>query len=198
MEVKEIATFLCALAYPRRESYRINSPNASGLSKDAPVPLEAVITTAELNQRPSHAADHAAVNSRTGYPDAGNGPLAKDHPAAISRYGPRPVPGSFRGYQPARGRGRPENLPLACACGTVRPHLWGTTPREFSPCGTVLDRNTPQLMSYLERHYTYFEQVSPQIVEALLIPFHAGGQAVGTVCVISHDASRRFDAEDLV
>ena len=52
-------------------------------------------------------------------------------------------------------------------------------------------------MSYLERHYTYFEQVSPQIVEALLIPFHVGGQAVGTVWVISHDANRRFDAEDL-
>jgi hypothetical protein len=30
---------------------------------DAPVPLEAVITTAELNQRPSRPVDHAAVNS---------------------------------------------------------------------------------------------------------------------------------------
>ena len=77
------------------------------------------------------------------------------------------------------------------------PYLWGTTPREFSPCGTVLDRDTPQLMSCLERHYTYFEQVPPQIVEALLIPFHVGGQAVATVWVISHDANRRFDAEDV-
>jgi len=30
---------------------------------DVPVPLEAVITTAELHQRPSHPADHEAVNS---------------------------------------------------------------------------------------------------------------------------------------
>ena len=52
-------------------------------------------------------------------------------------------------------------------------------------------------MSYLERHSTYFAQVAPQIVEALLIPFHVGGEAVGTVWVISHDTSRRFDAEDL-
>jgi hypothetical protein len=37
--------------------------NAPGLSMDAPVPLEAVITTAELNQRPSRPVDHAAVNS---------------------------------------------------------------------------------------------------------------------------------------
>ena len=34
-------------------------------------------------------------------------------------------------------------------------------------------------------------------VEALLIHFHVGGQAVGTVRVISHDANRRFDAGDL-
>ena len=40
-------------------------------------------------------------------------------------------------------------------------------------------------------------QVAPQIVEALLIPFHVGGQAVGTVRVISHEANRRFDAGDL-
>ena len=52
-------------------------------------------------------------------------------------------------------------------------------------------------MLYPERHYTYFAQVAPQIVEALLTPFHIGGEAVGTVWVISHEASRRFDAEDL-
>ncbi len=52
-------------------------------------------------------------------------------------------------------------------------------------------------MSKLERHYTYFAQVAPPIEEALLIPFHVAGEAVGTVWVIAHDASRRFDAEDL-
>ncbi|MEP6961912.1 MAG: signal transduction histidine kinase, partial [Acidobacteriota bacterium] len=31
--------------------------------------------------------------------------------------------------------------------GRYAPHFWGTTPREFSPCGTVLDTNALQLMS---------------------------------------------------
>jgi PAS domain-containing protein len=31
----------------------------------------------------------------------------------------------------------------------------------------------------------------------LLIPFHVKGEAVGTIWVVSHDPSRRFDAEDL-
>ena len=55
--------------------------------------------------------------------------------------------------------------------GRMAPHLWGTTPREFSPCGTVVDRNELQLFSLPERHFTYFADVKPEIVEALLVPF---------------------------
>lgn len=80
--------------------------------------------------------------------------------------------------------------------GEYAQHLWGTTPRDFSPCGTVLDTDAVQLMSYLDRHFPYFAEVAPRIAEALLIPFHVGGKAVGTIWVISHDQSRRFDAED--
>jgi PAS domain S-box-containing protein len=80
--------------------------------------------------------------------------------------------------------------------GEYRAHLWGTTPREFSPCGTVLDTDKVQLMSNLDRHFQYFAQVEPRIAEALLVPFHVGGVAVGTIWVISHTAERRFDAED--
>jgi transcriptional regulator with GAF, ATPase, and Fis domain len=80
--------------------------------------------------------------------------------------------------------------------GQYAPHLWGTTPREFSPCGTVLDTDSILLMSRLDRHFTYFAQVEPRIAEALLIPFHVRGEAVGTIWVIAHDQTLRFDAED--
>jgi signal transduction histidine kinase len=80
--------------------------------------------------------------------------------------------------------------------GEYEPHLWGTTPRDFSPCGTVLDTDAVQLMTHLDRHFSYFAEVAPHIEEALLIPFHVGGKAVGTIWVISHERSRRFDAED--
>ena len=52
-------------------------------------------------------------------------------------------------------------------------------------------------MSHLDRHFRYFADVSPRIVEALLVPFHVGGKAVGTVWVISHEETRQFDAEDV-
>jgi hypothetical protein len=76
-------------------------------------------------------------------------------------------------------------------------HVGGGTPREFGPCGTVLDRNAPQLMSHPERHFPYLAEVTPGIEEALLIPFYIGGKAVGTIWVIAHDSTNRFDAKDL-
>jgi signal transduction histidine kinase/ActR/RegA family two-component response regulator len=80
--------------------------------------------------------------------------------------------------------------------GALAGHRWETTPRSFSPCGTVVDTNTMQLMSHIERHFTYFADVKPAIVEALLVPFALNGRTVGTIWVVMHDEDRHFDAED--
>jgi signal transduction histidine kinase len=74
--------------------------------------------------------------------------------------------------------------------------VWGTTPREYSPCGTVLDYNVTLLFSNAHRYYSQFAGVQPLLIEGLLVPFYVGGTAVGTVWVIAHDESRQFDAED--
>ena len=81
--------------------------------------------------------------------------------------------------------------------GVWASHVGGGMPRDFSPCGTVLDRNAAQLMFHPERHFAYFAAVTPWIEEVLLIPFYVGGKAVGTIWVIVHDQSHRFDSEDL-
>jgi len=81
--------------------------------------------------------------------------------------------------------------------GAWKPHIGGGTPRNFGPCGVVLDRNAPQLFTHPERYYPYLVPVSPPIAEALLTPFYVAGKAVGTVWVVAHDAWRKFDAEDL-
>jgi CheY-like chemotaxis protein len=80
--------------------------------------------------------------------------------------------------------------------GRFSPYLWNTLPREFSPCGTVLDRQAPQLMILPERHFTPLLQVAPKVFEVLLIPFSVGEVIVGTVWVVAHDDTRRFDSED--
>jgi RNA polymerase sigma factor (sigma-70 family) len=80
--------------------------------------------------------------------------------------------------------------------GALAAHRWGTTPRDFSPCGIVIDRNAAQLMHLPERHFHYLTNVKPQVVEVLLVPFSVHGQPVGTIWVVSHDDHRKFDAED--
>jgi signal transduction histidine kinase/ActR/RegA family two-component response regulator len=52
------------------------------------------------------------------------------------------------------------------------------------------------LFSHAHRFYTQFAEVHPPLVEGLLVPFHVDGRAVGTVWVVAHDETRRFDAED--
>jgi PAS domain S-box-containing protein len=80
--------------------------------------------------------------------------------------------------------------------GVWKPHLGGGTPRDFGPCGDVLDRNRTLLFQHFERRYSYFLPVIPAAEECLLVPFYVGGKAVGTIWAIMHGDRRKFDAED--
>ncbi|MEO8166502.1 MAG: ATP-binding protein, partial [Betaproteobacteria bacterium] len=75
-------------------------------------------------------------------------------------------------------------------------HIGGTTPRDFSPCGIVVDRDAVQLFVRFDRFYPYFKLVTHPTQEGLLIPFHVDEKAVGTIWVVLHDESRKFDLED--
>src|SRR5262249_1516890 len=81
--------------------------------------------------------------------------------------------------------------------GAWQPHLGGGTPRDFGPCGDVLDRNVPLLFTHWERRYPYLCPATPLAEEGLLVPFYVHGKAVGTIWAIAHTSRRQFDAEDL-
>ena len=85
----------------------------------------------------------------------------------------------------------------AAIAGAWQPHLGGGTPRDFGPCGDVLDRNVPLLFTHWERRYPYLCPATPLAEEGLLVPFYVHGKAVGTIWAIAHTARRTFDAEDL-
>jgi PAS domain S-box-containing protein len=80
--------------------------------------------------------------------------------------------------------------------GMWKPHIGKGTPRNFGPCGDVLDQNRTLLFKHFERRYPYFEPVTPVIEECLLVPFYVAGEAVGTIWAIMHSERRKFDAED--
>src|SRR5262249_26034028 len=80
--------------------------------------------------------------------------------------------------------------------GRWNPHVGGGTPRNFGPCGDVLDQNRTLLFRHFERRYPYLLPVIPAAEECLLVPFHVYGLAVGTIWAIMHSDRRKFDAED--
>jgi PAS domain S-box-containing protein len=85
----------------------------------------------------------------------------------------------------------------AAVAGEWSPHLGGGTPRNFGPCGDVLDCNKPLLFTHWERRYPYLISATPLAEEGLLVPFEVEAKQVGTLWAISHDPHRVFDSEDL-
>jgi signal transduction histidine kinase/CheY-like chemotaxis protein/PAS domain-containing protein len=164
------------------------------------VPLESLIITVELDRRTSRPPDYEAEShGLAGLMEAlakatgGAGRdsvlhrlaetalvLCRAHSAGVSLLG--------------EDGGR-EIVRWHAAAGVWAKFLGGSMPRELSPCGTVLERKIPILMEHPERHYPYpFD--APPLAEVLLIPFHCEGKPVGTVWIMAHDQTRRFDAED--
>jgi PAS domain S-box-containing protein len=90
-----------------------------------------------------------------------------------------------------------KNFHWPAIAGEWKPHLGGGTPRDFGPCGDVLDRGRPLLFKHWERRYPYLAEATPFAEEGLLVPFYVGDKAVGTVWTMAHSKHRNFDAEDL-
>ncbi len=159
-------------------------------------PLETVLSTEELSQRPTRAPDYESENRVL----AALARSLNDSPGTILQTLVDTILEVFscgtvgisllsddasRFYWPA-------------VAGIWKAQIGGGTPRQFGPCGDVLDRNDPLLFKHLERRYTYFQGVKPLIAEALLVPFYADGKAVGTIWAIFHDPEmRQFDREHL-
>jgi PAS domain S-box-containing protein len=85
----------------------------------------------------------------------------------------------------------------AAIAGAWQPHIGGGTPRDFGPCGDVLDGKIPMLFTHWERRYPYLKSATPLAEEGLLVPFYVNGKSVGTIWAIAHNDCRKFDAEDL-
>jgi PAS domain S-box-containing protein len=165
------------------------------------VPLDSILCTEELHRRPSHAPDYekenrALVKLVSSLADSPNTILqtladtildiTQCDSAGLSlltRDGKTPDVCGQRFYWPA-------------IAGMWNPHAGGGTPRNFGPCGDVLDQNRTLLFRHFERRYPYLMPVIPAAEECLLVPFYVGGEAVGTIWAIMHSDRRKFDAED--
>jgi PAS domain S-box-containing protein len=167
----------------------------------AAAPLESILCTEELRRRPWRPPDYekenrALVKLVSGLADSPSTILqtlaetildiTQCDSAGLSlltRDGKTPDVCGNRFYWPA-------------IAGMWNPHVGGGTPRDFGPCGDVLDQNRTLLFSHFERRYPYLLPVIPAAEECLLVPFYVAGEAVGTIWAIMHRDRRKFDAED--
>jgi signal transduction histidine kinase len=166
------------------------------LSDDC-VPLESVLCTNELNQRPSRPPDYETENRALLW-------LAQtlaDSPRTILQTLADTILEVCRagsaGISLLTKEDGGKTFYWPAIAGVWKPHIGGGTPRDFGPCGDVLDCGAPLLFRHFERRYPYLRPVAPSVEECLLVPFYVEGKAVGTIWVIAHDERRRFDAEDL-
>ncbi len=159
--------------------------------------LVSTISIDVLAERPSRAPDHAAENLAL----VALGRKMADSPGEIMKALADAALALCRagsaGLSLLEKEDEDRRFHWRAVAGRWAPHLGRGTPRDFSPCGTAVDRNTAVLFSHPERDFPYFGEIGPPLEEGLLIPFHADGKAVGTIWVASHDERHRFDSEDL-
>jgi len=163
----------------------------------SPVSLDAVLITAELARRPARAPEfeaesRALVALLKALKKADSHLLEELTKAALSLC--RAHSAGISVQEEDHGR---QVFRWRAAAGSWLPYLHGTMPREASPSGIVLDRRTPQLMAFPERHFVDLPANLPPLAETLLVPFDVDGVTVGTVWASVHDESRHFDREDL-
>jgi signal transduction histidine kinase len=179
---------------------RSDAPIESSIPAGA-VPLKSILYTEELHRRPSRPPDYEEetralvklVSALADSPSTIFQTLAETilhitqcDSAGLSLLttdGQTPDVRGNRFYWPA-------------IAGTWNPHVGGGTPRNFGPCGDVLDQNCTLLFKHFESRYPYLLPIIPAAEECLLVPFYVGDEAVGTIWAIMHSDRRKFDAED--
>jgi PAS domain S-box-containing protein len=172
---------------------KVESPTA--LPSDSLVPLESVLFTEELNRRPARAPDYQAENRAL----VALAQALADSPRTILQRLAQTILEVFRADSAGISLLTEDEKSFywPAIAGMWQPHIGGGTPRDFGPCGDVLDRNAPMLFTHWERRYPYLLSAMPLAEEGLLVPFYVQGRAVGTIWAIAHGDRRKFDAEDV-
>jgi two-component system CheB/CheR fusion protein len=158
--------------------------------------VDDVIVTAELEQRPRRAPDHAAENQAMA---ALARQLAIDPhgvPQKLAELVMELCDADSAGISLLEEQDGHQIFRWHAAAGLFADHLGGTIDYDTSPCGVVVERNQTMLMRHGERCFEAMVGFKPPMIENLLVPWTADGRAVGTVWVISHRHDRQFDAED--
>jgi PAS domain S-box-containing protein len=160
------------------------------------VQLDEIDVTAELTRRPARPPDYAAENRALVTLARQLAEAPQTILQSLAETALELCSSDSSGVSILETDGAQSQFRWHATAGKLAPLVGGTMPGDFSPCGTVLDRNATQLMAEPERYYHYISKIIPHIAEVLLIPFYRRGIVIGTVWVLFHEEGKQFDAED--
>ncbi len=176
-------------------SKRQNDFAVEALIPEGAAPLESILGTEEFRRRPRRPPDYERENrALVALASAMADPKSNIFQTLVDTILEAAQCDSAVLSLLTKGDGERFNWPAIA--GAWSPHAGGGAPRHFDPSGDVLDRNCTLLFRHFERRYTYLQPVTPAAEECLLVPFYAGGEAVGTLWAVMHSDRRRLDAED--
>jgi hypothetical protein len=150
----------------------ISSRNGKGKDDSASCPevsLESILCTEELHRRPSRPPDYQKEN---GALLALSNALADTPRTVLQTLADTILEVCQSGSAGISLLSTDDGGKRFCwpaIAGAWKPHIGGGAPRDFGPCGDVLDRNTPLLFGNVALRYTYFQPVTPTVEEALLV-----------------------------
>jgi two-component sensor histidine kinase len=85
---------------------------------------------------------------------------------------------------------QPDNLQFQWRhmCGILARFEGVLTPRNYSPCGVTLDKNSPVLCRHPEWAYSWVSEADIELAEVLLVPLRVGGKdAAGTLWIATEE-----------
>jgi len=154
------------------------------------------LITGELLRRPSRMPDHAAENRAllALAQELSESPQTVLHKVADLA---RELCGAdSAGVSVLDESGAPPDFRWRAISGPFAINLGKALHRDASPCGMVLDRNAALLFAEPGHFFPGVHALQPPIFEALLVPFHVDGRAIGTVWALAHRSDKHFQAED--
>jgi len=165
---------------------------------DSRVTLQDIVITHELLQRSGRPAnphvEKLALEEIAQMTPQGRDAILQ----SLCRVGLRLCAGGSCGINLLEGSGESRHFRWAVIEGVFAPYKGGTGPFDHSPCGFVRAQNSPQLLSNSARYFEWMQGIDIPVVESLILPLYKNkDEVIGTIWVVSHDAQRQFDAEDL-
>jgi hypothetical protein len=130
--------------------------------------VRSLLSAEELRLRPSRPADYAAENQAL---IALAQELASSPEGILQKLADTAL-GLCRAHSAGlslleEGDGK-SNFHWRAIAGQWAPHLNGGTPRNFGPCGTVLDQDAAMICSHPEVDFPYWEPIRPVLEEGLV------------------------------